>query len=135
MREVERCLDANLFLDEYLRWEAGRLHHPYVVQCMFAHTEAAGWKEHDCTICRGCQQPLPKWDATVEAPAIKVVGYKTTREGIIALYHEVYQLRRGPRAVPCDPEMEEEIHPEILESLKECLWHRWGSALLEEEPR
>ena len=37
--------------------------------------------------------------------------------------------------VPCDPETEEEICWEILDSLKECLQHRWGSALPEEEPR
>ena len=71
----------------------------------------------------------------MEAPAIELVGYKTTQEEIIALYCKVYQLRRAPRAVPCDLEMEEEIHWEILDSLNECLRHRWGSILLEEEPR
>ena len=50
------------------------------------------------------------------------------------LYQEVYQLKRASRTVPHDAETEEEIHQEILDSLKECLWHRWGSALPEEEP-
>ena len=34
--------------------------------------------------------------------------------------------------VPCDPEMEEEIHQEILDSLKEHLWHKWGPTQPEE---
>ena len=99
---------------------------------MFAHTETAGWKEYDCTIQQGHWQPSLEWDASVEAPAIELVGYKTTQAEIRALYNEVYQLKRTPRTVPCDLEAEEEIHQEILKSLKEHLWHRWGPAQLEE---
>ena len=42
VREAERHLDANLFLDEYMRWESGGPHHPYILQWMFAHMETAG---------------------------------------------------------------------------------------------
>ena len=47
VREVERCLDTDLFLDEYLRWESGRPHHPYILQWMFAQAETIGLKKYD----------------------------------------------------------------------------------------
>ena len=71
----------------------------------------------------------------MEAPTINLIGYRSTRKEIFTLYQDVYQLKRAPRVVPCDLETEEEVCREILDSLKECLWHRWGSALPEEEPR
>ena len=89
VREVEWCLDAELFLDEYPRWESDRPHHPYILQWMFAHAETAVRKEYDCTVCQGHWQPLSEQDTSVEAPTIKLVGYKTTQEEIIVLYHEV----------------------------------------------
>ena len=64
---------------------------------------------------------MPEWDTSVEAPTVNVIGYKTTIEEIIGLYHEVYQLKRAPRTVPGDVKMAEEIHQEILNSLKEHL--------------
>ena len=42
VREVERRLDANLFLDEIPRWEPGGSYHPFLFQRMFTHTEAPG---------------------------------------------------------------------------------------------
>ena len=49
--EAERQLDANVFLDKYLRWEPHGLHCPFLLQWMFTHTEATGQKEHDHAIC------------------------------------------------------------------------------------
>ena len=121
MRKVERHLDADLFLDEYLRWESGRPHHPYILQQMFAHAETTGQRQHDCSICQGCWQPSPEQDASVEAPAIKLIGYKTTQEEIRVLYPEVYQLKMASRMVLCDLELTGEICQEIFDSLKECL--------------
>ena len=69
----------------------------------------------------------------MEAPAIDLVGYRTTWEEIIALYHEVYQLNRAPETVQGDPEAMEEIQQEILASLKECLQHRQGPTHPEEQ--
>ena len=37
VREAERCLEADVFLDKYPRWEPGRLHCPFLLQQMFAH--------------------------------------------------------------------------------------------------
>ena len=78
---------------------------------------------------------MPKWDPSMETPTVNLIGYKTSQEEIFTLYQEVYQLKRAPGMVLCDLEMEEENHWEILDSLKEHLQCRWGSALPEEEPR
>ena len=51
--------------------------------------------------------------------------HKTTQEEIIGIYHQVYQLRRKPREVPCSWDMAEETHIENLEMLREHLWHKW----------
>ena len=71
VREVERCLEADVFLDKYLRWEPGGIHHPFLLQWMFSHAEAAGQKEQDHAICWGCWQPLPKRDLSAEVPPKK----------------------------------------------------------------
>ena len=65
---------------------------------------------------------------------MEMLTLETTCEEIMALYQEVYQLKRNPGEVPCLEDMTEEIQIEILEMLKECLWHRWGPVQLE-EPR
>ena len=78
VREAERCLEADVFLDKYPRWEPSGLHHLFLLQQMFAHAEATGQKMHDCAICWGCRQPSPEWDMNMEVPAIDLVGYKTT---------------------------------------------------------
>ena len=74
-------------------------------------------------------------DIQVEVPAIELLTHKTIWEEIMGIYHQVYQLKRNPREVPCSQDMEEETHIEILEMLKEHLWHRWGPTQPEEEPR
>ena len=67
---------------------------------------------------------MPEWDASMEAPTVDPVSYNTTREEIFTLYQEVYQLKKAPGAVPGDPEVAGKTHQEILDSLKEHLWHR-----------
>ena len=69
---------------------------------------------------------MPQWGTSVEAPAVNLIGYKTTQEEIIALYNKVYQLKRAPGTVQGDLEEMEEICQEILASLKEHLQCRWG---------
>ena len=59
----------------------------------------------------------------------------TTQEEIMALYHQVYQLKRNPREVPCLEDTTEEIWLEILEMLKEHLQHRQSTTQPERESR
>ena len=131
--KAERRLDANLFLEELPRWEPGGLHHPYLYQRMFACVEADGQKECDHGIHQGCWQPLLERDLWVELPTMELLTQETTQEEVMALYHKVYQLKRSPREVPCSKDTAEETCIEILEMLKESLWHRWGPTQLERE--
>ena len=48
-------------------------------------------------------------------------------EDIADLYCNVYQLRRLLWRMLCNEEMEACIHQEILDSVKESLWHKWLS--------
>ena len=45
IREMECCMDAEIFLDKYPRWEAGGLHHALILQEMFLQATHLGWKE------------------------------------------------------------------------------------------
>ena len=109
VREAERHLEADVFLDEYLRWEPGGLHHPFLLQQMFTHMEATRWKEWDHAICQGYWQPSPEWDLSAEVSTVEHMGFKTTQEEIQMVYNDVYQLKRAPGEEPCDAEMAENI--------------------------
>ena len=102
---------------------------------MLIQAENTGQKEYNCLQLRGWQQSTCQQDASMEAYTVDLVGYKTSREEIFNLYQEVYQLKRTPEAIPGDPDEAEKTCQEILDSLKECLWHRQGPAHLEQEPR
>ena len=52
-------------LDEYPRWGPGGLHCPFLLQWMFTHAEATGWKKHDCAIWWDHQLSSPKQDLSV----------------------------------------------------------------------
>ena len=54
---------------------------------------------------------------------------------IRVIYNDVYQLQRLPRRSPFDEEREGRICQEILDSVKECLWHRQVPAQPEGEPK
>ena len=60
---------------------------------------------------------------------------QTTHKEILALYQEVCQLKRGPGEAQCSENMAEETCVETLETLKECLEHRWGPTQPERETR
>ena len=132
VQEAERRLDAKLFLDEIPKWEPHRPHHLFLFQRMFTHAEATGLKEYHNGICRGHQQPSLKRDLWAEASAMEMQILETTHEEVMALYQEVYQLKRNPGEVPCLEDTTEEIQIEILEMLKEHLLHRWGPTQPEE---
>ena len=66
---------------------------------------------------------------------MELLSQETTWEEIMALYHQVYQLKRNPREVPCSENTAEETSMEILEMLKGHLWYRWGPTQPERELR
>ena len=105
----------------------------HIYQRIFAHVEAVGQKEYDLGVCQGHWQPSPERDVWAEVPAMELLTHGATREEILGLYHQVYQLKRNQREVPFSQDKSQEIHIEILETLKEHLQCRWGPILLEEE--
>ena len=58
---------------------------------------------------------------------------RSQKEEVHRVYNEVYQLKRVSGAEPCDGEMAENIHQDILNSVKECLHHRQDNAQPMEE--
>ena len=135
IQEAERHLDAQLFLDEIPRWEPGRPHHSLLYQKMFTHAKVVGLKEYHLGICWGHHQPSPDRSPQAEVSAMGLLNPQTTHEEILALYQEVYQLRRDPGEVQCSEDIAEETQAKILEVLRECLWHRMGPTHPEREAR
>ena len=130
--EAERWLDAKLFLDEIPKWKPGRPHHSLLYQKMFAPVKAARLKKYHRGICQGYWQPSPGRSPQVEVSAMGLLTPQTMHEEILALYKEVYQLKRDPGEVQCSEDAVEETYIEILETLRECLWCRQGSTQSEE---
>ena len=75
-------MDIEMFLDEYLHWEVGGLHHPLILQEMFLQAAHSGRKKVECMVCQGCWHGLPHLDPQADISAIQVVGPWTTREEI-----------------------------------------------------
>ena len=65
---------------------------------------------------------------------MELIAPRMTTEEIRRVYNEVSQLKRVPGMNPNGVEMAENIHQEILNSVKEYLHHRQERAQLEEGP-
>ena len=52
--EAEQSIDAELFLDEYPRWESGAPHQSVILHEMFLHAAKQWQKEEERLICQGC---------------------------------------------------------------------------------
>ena len=135
VREAEQWLDANVYLEEQWKWMAGRLHHEYLCQQMFAPAATTGWSEHDCAIHWGWRKPSPEWDLAVEPTAMELVHPNSTHEDIGDLYQDVYQLQRLPRRGQWENTTKKCLCEDILDSLKECLWLKQPSAQPQERHR
>ena len=126
--EAERQLNAHLFLDKIPRWQPGGPHCSLLYQKMFAHVKAFGLKEYYCGICWGHWQSSPERSPQVEVSAMGLLTPLMMHDEIMALYQDVYQLKRDPGEVQCSKDAAEEAHNEILEVLRVLLWLRQSSA-------
>ena len=54
VREAESRIDAEVFRDEYPRWELGALHQSVILHEMFLHNAEQGQKEVERLVCSGC---------------------------------------------------------------------------------
>ena len=48
IREAERVIESELFLDEYPQWGLGTPHWSVILHEMFLHAAGWGWKEAEC---------------------------------------------------------------------------------------
>ena len=126
VREAERQLDADTFLDKYLRWEPHGCHCLFLIYQIFAHAVATGQKEYNQAVHQGWQQPSPEQDLIVEPSTIELVGPRSSREEIrgCAVIYTSYGGHLAKALVTCDAEMEERTCQGILDSTEEHLWHR-----------
>ena len=83
---------------------------------MFEHARAAGLREYHCGICWSHLQPSPERRSQVGVSAMGLLTPEMMLEEILALYQEVYQLKRDPGEVQCSAGAAEEAHTEILGS-------------------
>ena len=70
------------------------------------------------------------WEA--EPSVVELIYTNLMREDIAKIYWDVYQLQRLLGKMPCDTVTEECLHQEMLNSIKECLWHKQDPAPPEE---
>ena len=101
----------------------------------FLHATATGKSEHNHTIHQGRREPSVEQDLGVEPTTMELISPDSTWEEIAELYWDVYQLQRLPTRSCCEEGMEQHLHQEVLDSIKEHLWHKWLSALLEAEQK
>ena len=124
VREAERHLDADVFLDKCLRWPPLRSHCPFIMHQMFTHAKAMGQKEHDWAICQDWQQPSPKQDLGAESlPTWNLLGLKQLGRRLGG--YTMKCTKRVPSVNPSNSEMVKDVHQEIPNSVKEHLQCRW----------
>ena len=135
IRESERVVDCELFLDEYPRWGLGTPHWSVVLHEMFLHATGWGQKEAEHMCCQGCQGSVPEPEPGVDLSTMELVGYWTSRREIQDIYHSIYLLRRAPGTPSCwEWERRWAIH-DILASLTVWLQRRTPPAATREWSR
>ena len=82
MREAEWRIDAELFLNEYPRWELGAPHQSVILHEMFLHAAEQGWKEAERLIHQGCRGSMSRSNLEADQSAMKLVGYQTSHKEI-----------------------------------------------------
>ena len=123
IRESERQVDIELFLDEYPQWGLGTPHWSVVLHEMFLHVAKWGQKEAECMSCWGCWGSVCEPDPGVNQSAMELVGYRTFWKEMRDIYHSVYLLRRSLGFPSCGEWQRRRTIQDILSSLTDRL-HR-----------
>ena len=124
IREAEQRIDAELFLDEYPRWELGAPHQSIILHKMFLHATEQGQKEVERLVCWGHQGSISRPDLEADQSAMELMGYWTSYKEIWDIYHSICLLRRSPGPPPCGSQWRREVICSILSSLRSQL-HQW----------
>ena len=111
VREAEQSIDAELFLDEYPRWELGDPHQSTILHEMFLHATERGQKEAERLVCWGS---VSKPDLEADQSAMEILGYQTSHKETQDIYHSVYLLRRSPGLPLCGSQWRREAIHDIL---------------------
>ena len=101
VREAGWRIDAELFLNEYPRWELGAPQQSVILHQMFLHTAEQGQKEAERLICQGCWGSASGPNLEAGQSTMELVGYWTSHKEIYDIYHIAYLLRRSPGLPPC----------------------------------
>ena len=109
IREVERHLDAKVYLEEQKQCLPSGLHHEYLCCHMFVHVATMGQREHDSMICHGQKEQSSPKSLHDKATAVESINPDFTWEDIKGLYQEVYQLQRLPGGSHCEQAMREQL--------------------------
>ena len=109
MREMERAVDVNLFLEAQEPWAKDSPHRLVILHEMFLHAAYKGQKEAEQAVHWGCRQHMPQLDPEAGIPAIQLIHPEIDREQLLELYLEVYKLHRLPGSPPGEPAIFEEI--------------------------
>ena len=109
MREMERAVDVDLFLEAQEQWAKDSPHRLVILHEIFLHAAYEGQKKAEQVVCRGCHQHMPRLDPEVGIPAIQLVLPEVDREQLLELYLEVYKLHRLPSSPPGELAILEEI--------------------------
>ena len=117
IRELERVVDLEPFLDEYPRWGLGTPHQSVVLHEMFLHAAGSGQKEAECMCHRGCWGSIPKPEPGADLSAMELVGYQMSRREMWDIYHSVYLLRRTLGTPSCGERERRRVIHDILASL------------------
>ena len=88
---------------------------------MFQHTVATSQSAHVHAIHWGQREPLPEWDISEEPTTMELVNPNSQHQEIKTLYYDVYLLCRLPSWSRCKEYMAEQLHKEILDSIKKHL--------------
>ena len=76
VRETERVMDVELFLEIQNKWAEDSPNHLVILYEMFQHAAIKGWKEAEWIICQGCQQNMPQLNLEAGIPTIQLVRLK-----------------------------------------------------------
>ena len=100
-REAEQLVEAELFLDEYPRWNIESPHQSVILHEMFLHATSQGQKEAAHMYHWGCQGSIREPNSEADQSALHLTGYHTSRKELRDVYHSVYLLHRAPGFPSC----------------------------------
>ena len=131
IREAERVIESEMFLDEYPQWELGTPHQTVILHEMFLHAAEWGWKEAECMCHWGHQSHILEPDPEADQSAMELVGYQMSRREMQDIHHSMYLLQRCPGSSSCGALTRRRAIQDILSSLQTQLQRQTSSAKTE----